>query len=389
MDYATQTPPVPETEPLPGERPIEYLAHEPDPGWEAPDWASPPVKIEVFPDSSGQRPGLREAVRDAPDDACLVLQPGLYRESLVITRNVQLCAAPGEGDVTLEASSAASVFVLEGACLRLERLVIRGLGGRDKKAQAAVEIKSGRLEMEDCNLTSDASTVLEVRGEKSETVVRRCHLHDGKAGGVLFTDGGTGYLEDCHLYQNKLSQVVIGKDSAPVLFGCKISHALMAGIYISEGGEGFIENCDIWGNAVGGVQCRRGGNPRLRYCRISRNERYGVLVGEQGEGLFEECEIFENAVVGVTISQQSAPRFSACRITGRASSFPPTRRASCSTAKSSPTRARTCWSRASRGRRSTAASFTTGTRRVSWSRKARRGGTRPVNLPPMRRRAFC
>ena len=57
--------------------------------------------------------------------------------------------------------------MLEGACLRLERLTLRGIGGKDKKAQAAVEVKSGRLIMEDCDLTSDSSTVLEVRGEQS------------------------------------------------------------------------------------------------------------------------------------------------------------------------------------------------------------------------------
>ena len=221
-----------------------------------PDW-SESVTIMVYPDGSEHKPGLREAVHDAAENACLVLQPGLYRESLVIKRNVQI-RAEGEA-VTIESLSAASVFVLEGACLRLERLVIRGLGGKDKKAQAAVEVKSGRLIMNDCHLTSDSSTVLEVRGEEAEASLRRCHLHDGKAGGVLFADGATGYLEECHLYQNKLSQVVIGKDSSPVLFGCKISHAQMAGIYVSEGGEGLIENCDIWGNVVGGVQCRRGG----------------------------------------------------------------------------------------------------------------------------------
>jgi len=313
-EHIAETPPVPETAPPPREEPVEYLAHEPESQWSEPKWSEPSVKIDVYPDGSGQRPGLREAVHDAPEDACLVLKPGLYRESLVIKRNVQIGAAQGEGNVTLEALGTASALVLEGACLRLERLVIRGVGGKEKKAQAAVEIKSGRLVMEDCDLTSDSSTVVEVRGDKSEVVARRCHLHDGKAGGVLFAEGGTGYLKECHLYQNKLSQVVIGKGCAPVLFGCKISHALMAGIYISEGGEGLIENCDIWGNAVGGVQCRRGGNPRLRHCRISRNERYGVLVAEQGEGLFEHCQIFENAQVGVTISQQGAPRLAGCRI---------------------------------------------------------------------------
>ena len=99
---------------------------------------------------------------------------------------------------------------------------------------------------------------MEVKGARSEAILRRCHLHDGKAGGILFQDDAAGYLGECHLYQNKLSQVVIGKGCSPTLSACKISHALMAGIYVNEGGEGFIENCDIWGNAVGGVQCRRG-----------------------------------------------------------------------------------------------------------------------------------
>ena len=306
-----EMPPVPESAPVPSEQPVEYIAAEPDPALDEPNW-SESVTISVYPDDSEQKPSLREAVHDAAENACLMLQPGLYRESFVIKRNVRI-RAESEA-VTIESLSAASVFVLEGACLRLERLTLRGIGGKDKKAQAAVEVKSGRLIMEDCDLTSDSSTVLEVRGEQSEATVRRSHLHDGKAGGVLFSEGGTGFLEGCHLYQNKLSQVVIGKDCAPVLSACKISHAQMAGIYVSEGGEGLIENCDIWGNAVGGVQCRRGGNPRLRHCRISGNERYGVLVGEQGEGLFEYCQIFENAQKGVTIDHHSAPRFSSCQI---------------------------------------------------------------------------
>jgi nitrous oxidase accessory protein NosD len=313
IDFRTETLPLPDSAATAQEEPVEFLAQEPDAIWTAPDWSAPSATIAVWPDGSAEGPALRDAVRDAAENACLALQPGHYSESLVIKKNLRI-RAEGDGAVTLEALGTASVFVLEGACLRLERLVIRGLGGKDKKAQPAVEIKSGRLEMEDCDLTSDSSTVLEVRGEQAEAVVRRCHLHDGKAGGVLFADGGAGFLEACHLYQNKLSQVVIGKDCSPVLSGCKISHALMAGIYISEGGEGLIEDCDIWGNAVGGVQCRRGGNPRLRYCRISANERYGVLVTEQGEGLYEHCQIFENAAVGVTISHGSAPRFSSCRI---------------------------------------------------------------------------
>jgi F-box protein 11 len=313
VDYATETPPEASSAPPADEPPPEYLASEPEPRWAAPDWANPAVVIDVYPEESGQKPGLREAVRDAQDNACLVLKAGVYHESLVIRKNLQIRAEDDSPGATVE-SLTASAVVLDGACLFLSRLVIKGIGGKDKKTQPAVEVKSGHLVMEDCNLTSDSATVVEVKGAQSEAFLRRCHVHDGKAGGISFAEEGAGYLEECHLYQNKLSQVVIGKGCSPVITGCKISHALMAGIYISDGGEGLIENCDIWGNAVGGVQCRRGGNPRVRYCRISTNERYGILVGEQGEGLYEYCQIFENARMGVTVSQHSHPRFASCRI---------------------------------------------------------------------------
>jgi len=290
---------------------VKFLAEEPESNWPVPDWKQPSQTIVVYPDASGQRPGLREALRMAEDDACLLLQTGLYRESVMVRRNMQIC---GEGEVTLE-SLTSSAIVLEAGSLRLSRLTIRGVGGKDKKAQPAVEVKGGHLVMEDCDVTSDSATVVEVKGAQSEAVLRRCHLHDGKAGGILFQDEAMGYLEECHLYQNKLSQVVIGKGSSPILFACKISHALMAGIYVTEGGEGFIENCDIWGNAVGGVQCRRGGNPHFRHCRISTNHR----------------------------PSRVSPAARSLTITGKASGSPGRRSPSCSIARFSATKARTSW----------------------------------------------
>ena len=381
--------PAPETTPQDAaaeEPPMELLAEEPEPGWPVPDWSQPSAMIDVYPDASGQKPTLHEALRDAPAKACLVLHPGDYRESMVIKRDLQIRSDGDPREVIIE-SLTTSVVSLEGACLYLGQLTLKGVGGKDKRTLPAIEVKSGHLVMEDCDLTSDISTVVDVKGERSEAILRRCHLHDGKAGGIVFHEGGVGYLEDCHLYQNKLSQVAIGKGCSPTLVSCKISHALMAGIYISEGGEGFIENCDIWGNAVGGVQIRRGGNPRFRYCRISANERYGILIAEQGEGLFEQCQVFDNARMGVSISQQGKPRFAGCQVsttTAKASNSASRAKASCSTAKSSATTKPMCCSRTSRSRIFTAASSTTDTKPASSSRGIPKAISSSANFSPMR-----
>jgi len=292
----------------------EFLAQPLVPKWGVPDWSQPARQVVVVhPDGSRQKPTLREAVNQAIENTCLVLRPGVYKEGVVVKRNLQI---RGDGDpaaIILEATSS-SVILLDGACLFVSGVTLKGVAGKDKKAAVAVGVQSGHLAMEYCNLTSDTATIMEVKGMKSEVTITHCHFHDGKAGGIVFQDSAAGYLEDCHFYQNKLSHVVIGKGCAPTLLSCKISNGLMAGLYVNDGGAGLIENCDIWGNAVAGIQCQRKGNPRVRLCRISLNERYGVLVAERGEGSFDQCQFFDNARTGVTIGQQSRPSFSRCLI---------------------------------------------------------------------------
>ncbi len=162
----------------------DFLAHEPESRWAVPDWSHPQKNVVVHPDDSGQKPTLREAIQDAAPNSCLLLKPGLYRESLVIQKDLQIRPADPLREVIIESLSS-SVIVLDGASLLLAHLKLRGVGGKEKKPEAAVEVKSGHLVMKDCDLTSDASTVVEVKGANSEAILRRCHLHDGSAGGIL------------------------------------------------------------------------------------------------------------------------------------------------------------------------------------------------------------
>jgi parallel beta-helix repeat protein len=302
----------PQETPAPESAPTDFIAKVFDSQWPVPDWSLVDTQVVVYPDGSGQKPTLTEALRTAGKNTCLMLKPGIYKESLAIKRNVQIRGDGEPGEIILEA--VAPAISLDGGCLFISGVTFKGVPGKEKKAAATIEIKSGRLHLEYCNLTSESSTIIEAKGKRSEVLLRHCHLHDGKAGGIVFQEAAIGYLEDCHLYQNKLSHVVIGKDCSPTLTACKISNALMAGIYVNDGGAGLIENCDIWGNAVAGIQCQRKGNPRVRHSRISLNQRYGVLVTERGESSFEQCQIFDNERSGVTVSQQSKPTFSGCQI---------------------------------------------------------------------------
>jgi hypothetical protein len=318
MSQAIVLPAKAEVAPLPpaveetgAEAPPEFLARVPEPRVPEPDWDAPSRTITVYPESSPKKPSLREALKDAPEGACLVLLPGLHRENVVVRKDLHLRGEPGGEEVVLEAVSG-SALILEGGHLRVTGLRLRNGAAREQRA--AVEVRGGRLRLEDCDLTSASANVLEARGAEAELIMRRCHLHDGKAGGLILQEGAVAYLEKCRLYRNKLSNVVIGTGCAPTLLSCQISHSLMVGIYVNEKAGGLIEDCDIWKNFSAAIQTRRGGDPQVRYGRLSGSERHGVLLVEEGAGRFEHCLIFEHGKTGISLGQRSRGLFTNCRI---------------------------------------------------------------------------
>ena len=162
-EFAVGDSPEPEQQMVEEEPPPDYIAAEPVPLHAVPDWAHPVEQITVHPDSAKQRPTLKEAVRDAASGACLILKPGLYKETFTIEKDLQIRSGGEQDEVILE-STASSVFILNGGCLLLAGLNLRGVSAKDKKPVAAIEVRSGHLVMEDCDLTSEVSNLMEVKG---------------------------------------------------------------------------------------------------------------------------------------------------------------------------------------------------------------------------------
>ena len=203
-----------------------------------PDWSEPSRQIIVFPETSRQKPTLREALQSAPAGACLVLKPGVYRESLVIEKTLQIRSAGEPDQVEFEALSGPAL-VINDACVLVAGINLRSVAGRDKKVAAVVEVRVGHLVMEDCDLTSEVGSLIEVKGPRAELTLRRSHLHDGKAGGISFQDGSTGPGRGLPLFPEQAlprhrRQGLLAGAFSPA----GISHSKLAGIYVNEGRRG-------------------------------------------------------------------------------------------------------------------------------------------------------
>lgn len=225
--------------------------------------SEPPTHVvDVFP-GRGDFATVSAAIAAAKPGDRILVRPGLYREGLVVDKPLEILGDGPVSDIEIQARGA-YVLMFQASIGRVANLTLRQAGGEGK--WYGVDIRQGRLDLEGCDISSQSSACVAIRGG-ADPRLRRNKIHDGKPGGILIYDGALGTLEDN----------------------------------------------DITGNARSGVGIRTGADPTLRRNQIHDNKQNGVLVYESGLGTLEDNDITDN-VLGAWGSIRAAVR--PCAATG-------------------------------------------------------------------------
>ena len=236
-----------------------------------------------------------------PGDRILV-RPGLYEEGLVIDMPIEIIG-DGERDEIVVRASGTHCVRFEANMGRIVNFTLQQMGDGD---WYGVDIARGRLELEDCDITSQSLSCVAIH-EGADPRLRRNRIHDGKAGGVFVYEKGQGTLEDNDIFGNASAGVVISEGGDPTLRRNRIHDGKAGGVFVYEEGQGTLEDNDIFGNAYSGVEIKEGGDPTLRRNRIHDGKQSGVYVREEGQGTLEDNDIFGNAYHGVEIKEGGNP----------------------------------------------------------------------------------
>ncbi len=288
------------------------VAETPSPG--LPEARLPLPVVVVAKEGGGNYRTIGEAITRAGPGTRILVRPGVYREHLVIDRSVEIIGDGPREDIFIE-STTSVCLVMQTEYALVRGLTLRGRAGLEQREYVTVDIPTGRLVLEECDLSSDTLACIAIHGSNANPVIWRCQIHDSRGGGVLVYDHGQGVVEDCDIFGNAGAGVEIRQIGNPIIRRCKIHHGERDGVYVTEKGAGLIESCDIFGNVRAGVSIHRQGNPFIRLCRIhDQVNGYGVYVYDKGEGTLEGCNIFGNSKAGVGITQGGDPFLRRCRI---------------------------------------------------------------------------
>jgi hypothetical protein len=297
---------------------------------------------------------LEEAIRKTPAGGQVIVRPGHYYASMVLDRAVEIIGDGPRDSIIIE-SETGNCLTVRGEEVTLRSLTLRGRGQR----KPAVEVLSGRLNLENSAITSEASACISASSASARLSLKGCLLHESKEQGLLLTGGASATLEDCEvartrgpgievqqgcslalqfclvhdsassglfltskdvtvdrcqIHDNALANVMVKRGGAPAIRDSAILAGKQVGLFFLEGGGGLVEGCEIAGNALAGIETKHGSNPTIRRCHIHDGKQSGILASEGGRGTFEDCDVAANALSGIESKNDGNPVLHRCRI---------------------------------------------------------------------------
>ena len=270
--------------------------------------------VVVSARGGGNFTSIGEALRNSAQGTRLIVREGVYNESLLIDRNVEII---GEGKIEkiIVRSSNRSCLSMQTEKASVTGLTLQGIGGNSGQSFFGVDVPFGRLTLDTCDISSDSLSCVAVHGTNANPSMKNCRIHHGADSGIYIFDNARADIENCDVYNNANANIAITQGANPTMKHCRIFDGKNGGIVVwGNGATGLIEDCEILNHRLANVGIRQSANPVFRRCKISGGHDSGVFVGEKGYGIFEECDVYGNFKAEVAVTEGSNTILRRCNV---------------------------------------------------------------------------
>jgi len=267
-------------------------------------------QIRVGKGGQGQCLSLKVALRQAGPGAEIILLPGLYRESVVVDKDVTILAQGEPGEVVIEgAAGPALVLQARGA-------VLRGLTLVAPEGSAALRITSGAPLLEACTLKAGTSCA-DLEGVGTSPVFRDCSFLAEGPMGLRMGPGTFARIEGGRLLGFRVAGVEVGPGAQASMHGVTVGPGEGVGLKVRIRGQATLDACTVSG-AAGSVEVEGEGGVQLSHCRLLDSRFAGLLALEHSQAVLESCDIGAHACAGVHVLAGANVVLRQCRLTGNA-----------------------------------------------------------------------
>jgi Right handed beta helix region len=271
---------------------------------------------------------IADAIERAGAGAKIVLQPGRYRESLILTDDAELIGDGSAADIKLRCK--------DGPCLVVQggRVVIRGitlsgagpgLAEADEWDRGAIRVESGELTLEGCRVKSGSGPHLAADGSNTRVILRNCQLYGSGSSALQLTNGAAAELYGCELSGGPGSDFVLNvwDSEGTVLEDCQVNAPDGAfGAYFSNSAASVI-SCSFSGGGGANV-CVTGPQSEMTLTKCTLNgvadepkrDGRGVWVSDGSLVTVTDCVIRGENQYGVDVASSQLD-MRGCTVSGQ------------------------------------------------------------------------
>jgi nitrous oxidase accessory protein NosD len=264
-------------------------------------------QIRVGKGGQGQCLSLKVALRQAKPGMEILMLPGVYRESVLVDKDVVIVGQGEPGEVVLEGTTGPALT------LSARNLTLRGLTLRAPGGEVAVHIKGGAPMLEGCVLVGERAGALVEGGAAPR--FQDCTIACAGPGGLIVADGAMVRFEGGAIrgFQERGIQVAPGAQAS--LLGVEVGPGSGVGLHVGIRAHAMAETCTFLAEA-GGVEVEPDGRVQLSRCRLQDSRYAGLLALERSHAVLDECDFSNHACSGAHVLAGANVMLRQCRMSG-------------------------------------------------------------------------
>jgi len=267
-------------------------------------------RLRVGKGGHGNCLSLKVALRQAREDSEILMLPGIYRESVVVDKNVSIVALGEPGEVILEGMTGPAMI------LRAPGARLRGLTLQTTGPDPTLLITGGSPSLETCVLRA-RSLCADLEGTGTSALFRDCTFLAEGPGGVRAGTGTQARLEGGHVLLFQEYGVAVEPGAQVVIQGVELGTAEGTGVKVRARGQATLDGCVV-ASESGGVEVEGDGRVQISHCRLMDSRYAGLLALEHSQAVLESCDLGHHTCSGAHVLAGANVVMKKCRMTGNA-----------------------------------------------------------------------